>query len=577
MFATYQLTTNIPSVRVQNQFDAVAVMVSNMTASPVVLRIGSQEIPELAAADIVVPSASQGTYAVRGTLFGVGFADATLVDAIGDSVVSGLSGVCTVAFLDRNEITPQLGSVSFLSLSQSGLQPFVAFASSALYGPYDLAPWGGLRVLVIADPGGGGQGICSIEVTDTPAGTWKTYGQWAFWPGIPLSLSIPRVARYMRVRLSGASIAGDTAISGVAAIRTSLAEISDLDATPGTANFARSVTVGSLSSLSLIYVTTGLKSITARLNLSVGTRAELVIYTSSSPAGPWSLAAFREQSVSGFYNSIVRTIGQLDAYLRLDVLDIAGGGLTGTMSNSIQQVPDQSAYLQNIFSALGDIGQPVNVNQSIYHELDTIRSIVNLIESVDLSGMATVLNLIKNQVDNIHVDTNDMDVTQLTGINTKLNSILGTDTSILGALGSGGTLHADLATLHTDLVKLLNALNNTESAFFITPVIVTAGVWQNAGTLLTPGQYIAAIQISWQIGSPYSTGFSIQFGYGTGAAVTSGFFAHGGQQPEGFSPQVSFDGPKHGGILIPAGQTNIWVQSTVAGTLINANVITRSA
>jgi hypothetical protein len=480
-------------------------------------------VPTETDADVYVPAGASKSVPVRAitTDYGVAFDDPA---SISNPTNSGLFSTAILTFLSEDEQIPAYGTSSFLTLSLTDLLPLTSFVAGYI-GPFDIGAWGGLHVLVLPTAATG-QGICQVEVKQSAPGVgtgWFIYGSWAFWPGLPLEITIPRTARYVRILLNGSGITGNPAIGGSVAVRASLSEISQLSATPSVTPLQQNINVAALGSATAYFTTVGLKAVTARLNVAVGTGAELVVYTSNSPTGPWALVTFREQSVAGFYNSIARTIGQLDAYLRLDILDIAGGGLQTTLSVSIQESPDLTGYMQNIYSALGDTGQPVNVGQSIYHVL---------------KNSDAKLATLDTRVDGLE--------TLITSTNTKLDTLI-----------------------------FQTAIPSTN----VTAIFPTSagGAYVSTGVVLTNGCFIISAMVGYQLKQAMPDDFAIQLALGTAAVPVVAFYGGIGLQPEGALPIMMYGGPRAGGFNVVTPNTTLWIYTSAGPCFLTLNLGIRTS
>ena len=371
MRAAYTLTATSPTQTVQLQnFQAAKIFVENPTGSVLLIRSGGNDVPSSSTANHRVPAGSFLLVPSSGTQFALALDDPTSVSSPGRS---NLMAVATVWFLSADEPDPSFGSAGFQTLSLSALTSgFVAYSGAVTSQTFDLGPWGGALVAV-APSSGSGQATVTVQNSDDGT-TWRTQGFLALWPGITTTIQVARLARYLRVSLAATTIVGEPAIAGSYSVRATLAEVTQTTWTAGTGAISKAYNVPNLSSRSFQFVTVGLDAVGLRLNNTSGNLAQMVWYTSPDLA-TWSLVAYREQSVAGFYNSIYRSVGQLDTYLRVDILEIGNTGpVVGSLALFIQPEPDLTAPLQQIYSALGDPGQPTNANQSIYHNLATMRT-----------------------------------------------------------------------------------------------------------------------------------------------------------------------------------------------------------
>lgn len=377
---SYVLNVNQPVVPVDLDFPAVAVAIQNPTSSPVYLRIGAPDTPTETNADVVIPAATALTLPVQGYSFALALGDTSLIVQAGSAALSGLFSNCEVKFLGAGELIPAYGEYSFLSLSIADLTPTpLPFVAPNTTSPtFDLLPWGGAVVYLLPSVSTG-QGVVTIQASGDQS-TWFNVVKLGFWPNVPLTINVPKVARYMRLIFNSTAIPGEPNIGGFYTVRASLSEINQVTYSAASGQISYGFSIPNLSSQSFYFCTIGMKSVSVKVVFSSGSQAEMVWYTSSS-LGNWGLVAYREQSVAGFYNSIFRSIGNLDSFLRVDLLEIANAGpIVGTISISVQADPDLTGMLQQIHSDLGDQGQPTNVGQSIYHRLVDIDNNTDQIE-----------------------------------------------------------------------------------------------------------------------------------------------------------------------------------------------------
>ena len=517
-----QLTPGNPTASVALSFDAVAIMVSNPTGSPIYLRIGGQDIPVAANADLVVPAATVTTYGVVGRWFGLSIASPALVTT-GNSAISGLERTATVVFLGPGEVIPQLGSISYQSLSLSDLTSGpVAFSGLTTTAAYDLGAWGG-AILYVLPTSVSGQGVLSVQASSDQV-TWVNVLRVAFWPDVPLTISVPRTQRYVRLVFNLTAIPGEPAIAGSYSMRASLQEITEVAWAAGNGQISKAYNVPSLSSTTYYFATTGLKSVSVRLANSTGTRAQMVWYT-SNVVGNWSLVAYREQSVSGFYNSVFRSLGNLDSFLRIDVVEIANAGpLTGTLNLSVQADPDTTGMLQNIFAALGDIGQPVNTNQSIFHVLDTMRL---------------------------------QDATRNTLISTT-NSLLTTGNTNTG-----------------QIVTNIRSYSNMLRAVFTIAGAGAYGIYGGGNIFgAYANGYLVRALVAFKITGAAVAGGAIRLTFGNAGAPSLDFYAIIPNTTTGTGPVMDYDGTILGGFNI-GGFTHLWAYANSANVGLEVTLIVR--
>ena len=545
MKSTERLTPNKTSVVINlNNFRAAMLYVQNPTGSAVLVRAGGTDVPSLASADYRVPANGFLLVAVDGTNFAATFADQLAVTA---PATSNLQTVATIELLDADEKPPAFGSANFQSLSLSDLLPLTAFSGVTTSTVFDLGAWGG-AVVFVAPGSGSGQGVITVDVSASPTGSFTTLGTWSFWPSIPATIMIPRTsARYMRVTLNATAIPGEPAISGSYGVRATLTELFDKGYLPSGASITKSYSLAPLGSVSYTLVTAGLPAVSIGLNNATGSNGELILEASSSATGPWRLVSFREQSLAGFYNSIYRTVGNLDLFLRVSVLELSNVPMTGTVAFSIPEAPDENGILQSVYAALGDVGQPVNVGQSIYH----------LLARID----ATATNI------NAGISTSNV---ILAAINTGLattNSLLTTANSL------ANTANTSLSSIDTDTTSLATALVRGESPTCFSAAIAAAGAWTNMGAFLVPGWYITHALATHVPFGPSAIGSTLFLATGGAAFPVNVIYAQfAGESPAGssmYTGQVyDYFSPRSAGFLIPVGHTNLWgLASAAAGTM----------
>lgn len=512
-----RLTASQPQLQVNLQsFNAAAVFIENPTGSPVAMRAGGTDYPTLTNANHVIPANGYLLVPVDGTTFAFAFTDTPSVTS---AALSNLLTAATITLFDAKESLPNFGSATFLSLSLSDLSGGIVGATGATTSAvYDLGSWGG-AILYFFATASSGQGVINAQVSSDQT-TWRSIGEWAFWPGLPATINVPRSVRYLRFLIAPTVIPGEPAIDYAYAVRATLSEIFDLEfsALSGTV-FTKPYAIAALGEANWTFATRGLPAISVGVKNTTGiaSQGELIVETANGATGPWRVVAFREQSITpgGFYDSIQRTYANLDLFTRVRMLSTNLVAIAGTVYVGILPGPDLSAPLQQIFAALGDPGEGVNVNQSIYHELDTIRQQTDTLEAL------------------------------IAATNTKLDTIIS---------------------------NMNKAVSNSTMNFTIT----TAGVWQNIGPFLVPGQYIKSLQVNYQMQGPLTVPITFNFGIGTAGAVGASIFGQSGTYPEGIGPWANFDGPNAGGFLIPPGFTNVWALCTSAGSSFQMNMITRA-
>lgn len=569
MKQTFRLTASqtARAINLENM-RAAALFIANPTGSPVVVRVGANDVPSLNSADHRVPANGFLLVPVDGTAFGAGFTDTT---AISSPATSNLQTIATLIFLDDEEPLPSFGSASFQSLSLSDLTSgLVAFSGPVTSSVFDLGSWGGGLVYLAPDVASG-QGFVIVEAASSAApASWSPVGTWAFWPGVPSIIQIPRTLRFMRVRLVATTIAGEAAISGGYSVRGTIAEILSIGYTPFTNAFTKAFNVSAGTDGTFYLATAGLPSITVGVSWTTGTRTNVIAYAAASTAGPWRTIAFRDQSTTGLtYGSLVRTYGSLDQYTEIVLDELAGVNTTGTLTFTIPGVVETNDILQLIYAALGDTGQAVNTRQSIYHELEAIYSIA--LASIDsrlvttnatLSTISTTLSTISTQLGTIN--------TSIGTVNTSVQSVH-TDLST--------TIHNDLnTTIHGDLLVLTASQSRGDTPQSIGGV--ANGAFTNFGAWLVPGWYITSLYLSafWNVGIAIQ-GSQISIATGTGVAaiqqIMSIYMPITGiaGSSYGLAPNWDLSSIRTAGFQIPAGHTNLWVMSNTAPMNVLVNII----
>lgn len=534
-------------------FYAASMFVENWTASAVLVRVGGSDVPNLSSADHRVPAMGSLLIPVEGRVFAAGFSDPA---AIQNPTSSNLFSTATIVLLSADEIPPNTGTASYLSLSiaelSSGLQ---SYSGPTTIGPYDIGAWAG-AVVLLAPGSGSGQTLVTVQ-TSADLTTWTTTYTGSAWPSIPATILIPRIGRYFRIVLAATAISGEPAIAGAYLARATLTEILETAYSPSSASIVRAYSLPALGSTSIYLLTAGIQSLSLGLNNATGTEGEIVVYAGPTATGPWRLVQYREQNLQGFYNSIYRSIGNLDLYTRVDILELDNTPMTGTIAFSIPVETDLTSVLQSIYAALGDIGQPTNVNQSIYHELDTIRQTLNSIYFYVFNSYPLLQN-IEADVDSIltlcvNIDTTLLAIsgqlatisgqlstvtTQLTSINTTLSTISGQlttiNTTLLTTNSLIGTTNSTLSTISATLTSMLTQLTNINtnlttinasigtsnahlsnisvnsntmvatlgsggSILSIQGTIVTGGVAQLLGTIPPPNRYLVSASIEYRV------------------------------------------------------------------------------
>lgn len=516
MRATYRLNAASPQLPISIPWTAVALFVANPTAAVVLVRVGGQDYPTPASADYRVPANSFLTIPVASTDFGVCFLDASaLTDGTG---LANLTTAATVTALDASERIPTFGAASFASLSLSDLTAgFVSYSGAQVIGSFDLNAWGGAIVTVLPDSTGG-QGVVALTISDDGT-TYRTWQTWAIWPGVPVNLTVPRTTRYLRVETNATAISGESAPTGRVHVRATLAEIFYLEYTPTGDGIVKSFVIpGASGTQSYTFVTVGLRAISVAVDRNSGaaTSMSVVIEASDLTSGPWKEVEVRTQLTS--FETVYRSVGNLGRFTRVTLVDASGlGGLNGTLTLSATPVESVTPIMEWVLRALGDNRQP-NSNQSIYHELDTIRQLITLgnasLVDIDnntdnLETLAGAGNVILQQIE----DNTD-------GVESLLQQIENNTDDAETILN---TIHADLVTLdnntnsletietnngvtlsaiNTGISSLDAAINDGNVTAYNGGIALLAGVWTYAGVQVTAGSRVVAIMISDTIAGP---------------------------------------------------------------------------
>lgn len=574
--------------------DIEYLFVVNNNPAPLYIRIGSPEIPTQRNFDLAVPPQYVMALSVNSNQFGF---------RLGDDDVSAalLTGITTIEGM-IDERPPVVGGVPIQAASLSTADignGFQSFTGPTLVGPFNLSLWGGCQLFVLPNAGTG-QGVILVEVSSDNL-VWRSYGIWAFWPSVPLNLNIPRVANFVRFTFN--AISGFPAIAGFRSVRATLTEIQQIDFNPGGNAISQAYSFPALGSQSFVFCTLGLPGAIVRVNVATGSRQELVWYTGPGPTGPWSLAAFREQSVTAFNNSIYRAIGNVAEFLRVDILDIGNNAGSGTLNLSIPGAPDLTAYLQSIFSALGDVAQPVNANQSIYHELDSIRlvlgtmntslsTIITSLTTINTSlgpagTIVSVLSDIRTNTSNASGLLTSID-SRLTSVNTNLTTIntsLAPLTSINTGIGTVNTnlttINTTLGTTNTRLQTIINDLERLGQVLDTTIVTAAAGAWmRSGGAIFAPfsGGVIVSCLASHSVAGILAPPSTIKLAIGDAANPFVVFYSCIKTNVAiGPLPMMVYESPSMAGFYCNPAYQYLWVQNTTeANVTITSTIALRS-
>jgi hypothetical protein len=580
-------------------FHAVDVAISNPTASPVYVRIGAPDIPTSVNADLILPAAKSETFPVSGRTFGLAIGDPASI-AGGVSAKSGLFSSVLVVFLSEGEQIPTYGNFDFQSLSISDLSGGVVAFANGTTQTYDLGAWGGV-IIFIAPTAGAGQGVAVVQASADNV-LYYTMGTYAFWPGIPASLILPRPVRYMRITFGSSGIAGEPAAAGFFSARASLAEINQITYSPGGLSVTQAYNIPNLGEANKIFATHGVSAIAVSVANTTGSNGgELIIETSQFAAGPWQTVAYREQIVNpagpALTASIFRTFGNLGPFTRVRLLSTGtSGALVGTIYYSMVVAADLNGMLQNIYAALGDVGQPTNTNQSIYHELDHIRvdldsiqiastylfALANIeiwthdsrnLETTHLPKLTDIYNLENGYLPYLQTISNN-EATYLpylstylpylqtingalSAINTaisNINTVLAANQPELPTIRANtGSTNANVATL-TTYPAAVSLVSSTQIATFVANGfnLLLTPFWQSLKWLIALRCTIMSPNVVAGGGTWYIT-------HGTGGSAAGPLYS-GIILPNVIvnTPTQIFDGPRSGGYQIPSGQTGLW-------------------
>lgn len=543
MKTLFQLTPTKPQLSIGVNYHVDVLYVDNPTSSPILVRVGAPQIPQFDNADYTVPALSAKTLPVQSQEFGVTFLDPNLLTVLASGNVTTTA---TIQVQTRDEPLPNFGAANYQSISVSELlQGYTALSGPFTTGVFDIGAWGGALVSLIPDSGSG-QGVIDVQASDNGT-TFRSIGVWAFWPNVPVIIQIPRTVRRFRVIFNATAIPGEPAISGVYSVRATIAEIQAVEYNAGSAAFiTNAYAIGVGGTFTHTLCTVGLPALNVALLNTSGTRGQLAIYTGKSATGPWAFVAEREQSLAGAANSIFRSIGQLDLFTQVRVLDTGATGLTGSLTFTIPSQADLAGALNRIHASLGDPLQTPNVNQSIYHVLDTIRLQTDTVEATltTISSQLTTAN------------------SNLAQINTSTAQInLNTDT--LESLIT--TSNSNLSAINTDLDTMVNAINRSSFPYNGENACI-GNVWLNTTVQIANQNRINAIQMSAYIPAANQAGI-MRLAMGTVAAPvfilyqveaqpswvpTSTFTIYTG-------PVISYAGTYFGGFIIPNGFNYVWV------------------
>lgn len=520
-------------------FMASHIAIDNPTASPVFVRIGAPDTPTEVNADIYVAAGASKSYPVHARSFAVAFGSAS---SLASPSTSGLFTTAIVTLYSEDEQLPAYGSASFLSLSISDLTSGLTAITNptTVSTVFDIGAWGG-AIIHVSLNAGSGQANVLIEISNSPSSGFRTFQILSAWPLIPVTINMPRVARYFRVTITNAAIPAQPAVAGVYSVRATLEEIVEFAYQVTGSILSNAYNIANLSESSYILATSGLPSVSIAVRETGGTGlyGQIIVETSTAVGGPWTFATTREQNISsgGSSSSMYRTIGTLGPFTRVRLLNNGvAGAIVGTIEFGIPTLQDLAGVLNDIYKTLGDVSQPVSVGQSLYSLLLNWLPVLGTINT-NTDGLETLV--------------------------TSTNTILGSTNSLL-------------ASIATKLDTIIAQPNGGALTLPLQYNVAVAGAWQNIGAVLNVGWYIVSVKVNYLIGAvAMSPTFLYQLGYGTAGAITGGFYGGGGIQPEGAEGVLMYVGPKSGGLLIPAGQTNLWAFCSIAPVVLNLIIISR--
>lgn len=501
------LTTGNPTVAFSVNFNASKVYIANPTGSPVYLKIGTPQAPRNAnEADAIIPAGSEKTVPALGQVFAASFADSSLLT---NTVAGNLGAIATIVVMSADEVTPTFGALSYQSISVSMLSNGIE-AISPTARIYDLGPWGGAIIFLAPD---GGSGQTWIDLTISQDGiTWRTAQIYAMWPGVPVTVNVPRIARFLQLQFFATGIPAEPNPSGFFFVRGSLTEITQYVYKPLGNAITKSYTLGAFGSQQWQLFAAGIPSISIADIATAGTGASSAItllIEGSSDRINWRRITFRTQAMSTGV-TLFRSIGNLDLYLRVTVFEVGGAAANGTLYISIMPESDSAYLLNSILGALGDQNAPSNTNQDIYHVLLSALTSLQGIDSDtnNLAGMATSLTNIDTDTNNlslIHTDLATTIANLITATNTLLNTISTLDSAISTNTGNDASNTASLIARRDTQVS---------PGAFTFPL---ANTWYFSGTSVQANRRITHIEVGMY--NVAGAGAAIIVGIGTAGAV----------------------------------------------------------
>lgn len=374
----------------------------NNNPAPLYVRLGSPEIPNQKNYDIAVPPNYIMAISVNSNQFGFRLGDTGITTALltGNTVIEGMI----------DEAPPALGGVPIQAASlataelTNGLQTFAGVTTLTTF---NLSLWGGLLVYVSPDVGSG-QGVIQINISSDGA-TWKAYRTASFWPNIPVSITVPRVATFVQIILNATAIVGEPAISGVVLVRAALTEIGQYTYNPTANALVKTYNLVGIASQQYTFVTAGLPAVSVAAIATTGSTSSAAItflVEATSDLVNWRQVTARDQLMSQGV-TLYRALGNLDLFIRVTIFQLTAGQTgVGSVYMSIPFQADLGYILNTIQQSLGDKNAPSNTNQDIYHQLDTIRSTLVTYQTYqpNLAGIFTNTQNIDTEVQTLHTD-----------------------------------------------------------------------------------------------------------------------------------------------------------------------------
>lgn len=598
-------------------FEAVAVVVNNPTASPVFIRIGAPDTPTETNADLFVPSGQNISHPASGYSFAATFGQATAL-ASAAAALSGLFTTCIITFLGAGETIPSYGSASFLTLSISELRPITAYAGVTVSPTFDIGAWGGALIYVNPDAASG-QAVIAVEVS-TNGMTFSPLGTYAIWPNVPSIITVPRVARYFRLTLNATAIPGEPGIVGSYSVRASLEEVQTLTYNPTGNTITKAYNIAPLGSQQWLFVVVGLPAVSIAAIATVGTGAASSItflVEASSDLVNWRQVTARTQRMSSGI-TLYRALGNLDIFIRVAIFEIGNNAQVGSLYVSSPSEPDLGYILNTIQQSIGDNSAPTNTNQDVYHELDTIRTNIAATNTA-LGTVIADLVTINTSLGTLHTDLVGIDaksqtqINFLSTINTTTQTMSATETSMDSRLTTINTavqssdaklttINTNITTVNTNLGTINTNILATNTAIATETVAVVAlaapftrgallstfgafvpgaaGIFVNTAVGLVPGAYITSAQVGMACAAATANSL-VQLAWGTGAGAVFIFYqtyvrlgAVGGGVFMGSGDTVQYWSTRSAGLQIPAGNNALWAATNApVGAAMSGHVV----